>query len=659
MPNLSVFEQQKQYLDLSFYQRDTVAFQLNLLDAADLPYNLTGKTLVLTVEVPNGTTYTEAVDVLDTANGIIEVGLSSETAQYDGRLLCELTVFELGTRITAAQFNIRMLPSIQSDGAIVPENDNSLLAQLLMRLDGVEAGGGGTGGGGENVDLTNYYTKSQVDTKLTGKANSSHTHPEYALATNTYTKAEVDAKSVGGATVDLSNYYTITQVNTQLAGKANSTHTHNEYAAKTETYTKTEVDTMIAAVDGGESVDLTNYYTKPEIDTKLADVATGGSVDLSNYYTINQVNTQLAGKANSTHSHGISEVTGLQTALDNKAAATHSHPEYVVDLTNYYTKTQVDTSLAAKANTSHDHNISQVTGLQAALDSKAGTAHSHMISDVSNLQNTLDGKANNYHIHTFSEVSGLQSALDNKAGITHSHAIGDVSGLQTVLDGKANNAHSHAIGDVTGLQSALDGKSGTSHTHTVATSTNDGFISAANQAKLDGLSNYSHPASHPATMITGLATVATSGNYNDLTNKPTSMAPTAHTHSVDDVTGLAAALATNLSDAKGYTDTKVAELVGSSPETLNTLNELATSLGNDPNFATTVSTQIGLKADKTYVDNLVAGATSSSASGISVADAANQYAGTNVEAVLAEIGNLIGGSRTALGNAIDQLLAMQ
>lgn len=32
---------------------------------------------------------------------------------------------------------------------------------------------------------------------------------------------------------------------------------------------------------------------------------------------------------------------------------------------------------------------------------------------------------------------------------------------------------------------------------------------------------YTHPATHPASMITGLATVATSGSYNDLTDKPT------------------------------------------------------------------------------------------------------------------------------------------
>ena len=32
---------------------------------------------------------------------------------------------------------------------------------------------------------------------------------------------------------------------------------------------------------------------------------------------------------------------------------------------------------------------------------------------------------------------------------------------------------------------------------------------------------YTHPSTHPASMITGLSTVATSGSYNDLSNKPT------------------------------------------------------------------------------------------------------------------------------------------
>ena len=47
-----------------------------------------------------------------------------------------------------------------------------------------------------------------------------------------------------------------------------------------------------------------------------------------------------------------------------------------------------------------------------------------------------------------------------------------------------------------------------------------------------------------------------------------------------------------------YVDGKVASMVDSAPETLNTLNELAAALGDDPNFATTIANQIGNKVDK-------------------------------------------------------------
>lgn len=56
-----------------------------------------------------------------------------------------------------------------------------------------------------------------------------------------------------------------------------------------------------------------------------------------------------------------------------------------------------------------------------------------------------------------------------------------------------------------------------------------------------------------------------------------------------------------------YVNTKVADLVDSAPEALDTLNELAAALGDDPNFATTLATQIGeIRAALTInYDNLV------------------------------------------------------
>ena len=49
---------------------------------------------------------------------------------------------------------------------------------------------------------------------------------------------------------------------------------------------------------------------------------------------------------------------------------------------------------------------------------------------------------------------------------------------------------------------------------------------------------------------------------------------------------------------KAEVDTKIANLVDSAPETLNTLNELAAALGDDPNFASSIATTIGTKANK-------------------------------------------------------------
>lgn len=64
----------------------------------------------------------------------------------------------------------------------------------------------------------------------------------------------------------------------------------------------------------------------------------------------------------------------------------------------------------------------------------------------------------------------------------------------------------------------------TNTTYPLVSTQVNGLMSATDKAKLDGIAAganyYTHPSSHPASMITGLAKVATSGSYNDLANKP-------------------------------------------------------------------------------------------------------------------------------------------
>ena len=55
---------------------------------------------------------------------------------------------------------------------------------------------------------------------------------------------------------------------------------------------------------------------------------------------------------------------------------------------------------------------------------------------------------------------------------------------------------------------------------------------------------------------------------------------------------------------QSYVNSAVAQLIDSSPATLNTLNELAAALGDDPNFATTIATQLGAKANSSALANI-------------------------------------------------------
>ena len=75
--------------------------------------------------------------------------------------------------------------------------------------------------------------------------------------------------------------------------------------------------------------------------------------------------------------------------------------------------------------------------------------------------------------------------------------------------------------------------------HGVATGAMAGFMAAADKTKLDGitsgatanqtdaylLNRSNHTGTQPANTVTGLATVATSGNYSDLSGTPSSLPP--------------------------------------------------------------------------------------------------------------------------------------
>lgn len=116
------------------------------------------------------------------------------------------------------------------------------------------------------------------------------------------------------------------------------------------------------------------------VPVKLVEGSIGGGGDMLKevYDTNDDGKVDAAEAADSVPWDGV---TGKPSTFP---PAGHNHDD------RYYTEAEVDDLLAGKADTSHTHSISQVSGLQSALDEKAAAGHGHAISDITDLQAELD-----------------------------------------------------------------------------------------------------------------------------------------------------------------------------------------------------------------------------------------------------------------------------
>lgn len=134
--------------------------------------------------------------------------------------------------------------------------------------------------------------------------------------------------------------YVKNEIDTKLQNKSDSNHTH--------TTATVSANGLMSKEDKSKLDGIATEANKTVVDSSLSSSST-------NPVQNKVVNSALNGKANSSHSHSISNITNLQSALDSKSETGHTHDD------RYYTETEMNTKLNGKADTSHTHNDTYYT----------------------------------------------------------------------------------------------------------------------------------------------------------------------------------------------------------------------------------------------------------------------------------------------------------
>ena len=219
------------------------------------------------------------------------------------------------------------------------ENDYYTKEEIDEKLDEIVAGG--------EIDLSNYYKKSEVDNLLNTKADKSELSTKQdTLISGVNVKTINNQSILGGGNIeiqtstgetDLSDYYTKEEINSTFAtvsqvenkvdkveGKSLISDEEIARLSTVTNYDDSTINEQIATLNSSKldvsayTTDKANFATKTELNEKQNTLVSG-----TNIKTIN---------GNSLLGEGDITITGSGD----------------VDLSNYYTKVEVDTKLDTK-----------------------------------------------------------------------------------------------------------------------------------------------------------------------------------------------------------------------------------------------------------------------------------------------------------------------
>ena len=479
------------------------------------------------------------------------------------------------------------------DGGIISANDlNAEFDQIETAMGALGHSHSGASGEGPQISTAGIADSAVTTVKINDAAVTTAKINDAAV-----TNAKIATNAVTLGTQSTGDYVATVSGTAPIVVSGSGTETAAVALSVNDATTSSKGVAQFNGTDFAVASGVVTLNKDPVITLTGAVTGTGtmtnlGSVSIATTATSDPTLT-LAGDVS-----GSATFTNLGNATLTATVANDSHTHD----TRYYTETEVSSFFSGgtaitgynKANwdTAYgwgDHGVegyltgNQSITLSGDVSGSGTTSIAVTITKdpVITLTGAVTGSATMTNLDSVTVVTTATS--DPTLTLT-----GDVTGTATFTNlGNAtltavvaDDSHNHVISNVDGLQAALDAKQAAATALTTSTAFG-GDVSGTYNAIAVTDDSHNHSSSSGAFTVGGDLTV-TGG---DIT-----LSGTGRIQGIDTVS--ASTDAAN----KSYVDTAVSNLVASAPATLDTLNELAAALGDDPNFATTVSNSIGLKA---------------------------------------------------------------
>jgi hypothetical protein len=388
--------------------------------------------------------------------------------------------------------------------------------------------------------------------------------------------------------------------------------------------------TYIPLDDRGAANGVASLNAQGKVPTSETDLTVIATRAYAEYLQGQDLTALIAHESDTTNIHGIENTANLVTS-----ATLSTEKADAISQAATAANTAISTALATEVTNRNAAIASETTSRNTAIASEAASRAAAFANEATaraTLATTLEGYADG-------------AVSTHSADTTNVHGIADTLLLATTAN--VATAKSEAISAAaTAADSALGTHTadttnvhGITDTSLLATTTNVSTAQAAAiaAAATDATSQVSTAIAALTKSSVGLANVDNTAD----TAKPVS-------------TAQATAIATAKSEAIADATSQVNALLTGAPAALNTLDELAAALGDDANFASTVTTNLAAKAP--LASPTFTGTVTVAAAGVAFTDGTQTKAGIPSITVIPTA--IAAGAHSLAAGRADQLIPL-